>query len=151
MAAIRTTHTGSLHRPAELEGQVVARETAHGEGPTETLIREAVAEIVQRQVDLGISVLNDGEVSKPQYATYVKDRLSGFEQLERSPNRSGRDLADHPDFVQVMDRIRGSQPMPVPTCTGPISVKDQAAVHTDIANLLPAADAPGVGADPVFF
>jgi methionine synthase II (cobalamin-independent) len=52
MAAIRTTHTGSLHRPAELESQVVARETAHGEGPTDTLIREAVAEIVQLQVNL---------------------------------------------------------------------------------------------------
>jgi 5-methyltetrahydropteroyltriglutamate--homocysteine methyltransferase len=150
MAASRTTHTGSLHRPVELESQVVARETAHGEGPPNTLIREAVSEIVQRQVDLGISVLNDGEVSKPQYATYVKDRLTGFEQLDRPRNRSGRDLADHPDFVQVMDRIRGSQPLPAPTCTGPISVKDHAAVHTDIANLLAAADAAGVGTDRLF-
>jgi 5-methyltetrahydropteroyltriglutamate--homocysteine methyltransferase len=150
MAAIRTTHTGSLHRPVELESQVVAREMAHGEGPTDTLIREAVAEIVQRQVDLGISVLNDGEVSKSQYATYVKDRLTGFEQLDRPPNRSGRDLAEHPDFVQVMDRIRGSQPMPSPTCTGPISVRDEAAVHTDIANLLAAAEAAGIGTDRLF-
>jgi 5-methyltetrahydropteroyltriglutamate--homocysteine methyltransferase len=150
MAAIRTTHTGSLHRPAELESQVVARETAHGEGPTDALIREAVAEIVQKQVDLGISVLNDGEVSKSQYATYVKDRLTGFEQLDRPPNRSGRDLAEHPDFVQVMDRIRGSQPMPSPTCTGPIAVRDQAAVHTDIANLLAAAKAAGIGTDRLF-
>jgi 5-methyltetrahydropteroyltriglutamate--homocysteine methyltransferase len=150
MAAIRTTHTGSLHRPAELESQVVARETAHGEGPPSTLIREAVAEIVKRQVDLGISVLNDGEVSKPQYATYVKDRLTGFEQLDRPRNRSGRDLADHPDFVQVMDRIRGSQPLPVPTCTGPIAVRDQDAVHTDIANLLAAAKGAGIGTDRLF-
>jgi 5-methyltetrahydropteroyltriglutamate--homocysteine methyltransferase len=150
VAAIRTTHTGSLHRPAELESQVVARETAQGNGPTETLIRDAVAEIVQRQVDLGISVLNDGEVSKSQYATYVKDRLTGFEQLDRPPNRSGRDLAEHPDFVQVMDRIRGSAPMPSPTCTGPISVRDEAAVHTDIANLLAAASAAGIGTDRLF-
>jgi 5-methyltetrahydropteroyltriglutamate--homocysteine methyltransferase len=150
MAAIRTTHTGSLHRPAELESQVVARETAHGEGPTDALIREAVAEIVRKQVDLGISVLNDGEVSKSQYATYVKDRLTGFEQLDRQPNRSGRDLAEHPDFVQVMDRIRGSQPMPSPTCTGPIAVRDEAAVHTDIANLLAAAEAAGIGTDRLF-
>jgi 5-methyltetrahydropteroyltriglutamate--homocysteine methyltransferase len=114
------------------------------------LIREAVAEIVQRQVDLGISVLNDGEVSKPQYATYVKDRLTGFEQLDRPPNRSSRDLAEHPDFVQVMDRIRGSRPMPAPTCTGPVSVRDQAAVHTDISNLLAAAEAAGIGTDRLF-
>jgi 5-methyltetrahydropteroyltriglutamate--homocysteine methyltransferase len=150
MAAIRTTHTGSLHRPVELESRVVAREMAHGEGPTDALIREAVAEIVQRQVDLGISLLNDGEVSKSQYATYVKDRLTGFEQLDRPPNRSGRDLAEHPDFVQVMDRIRGSQPMPSPTCTGPISVRNEAAVHTDIANLLAAAEAAGIGTDRLF-
>jgi len=150
MAAIRTTHTGSLHRPVELESQVVAREMAHGEGPTDALIRAAVTEIVQRQVDLGISVLNDGEVSKSQYATYVKNRLTGFEQLDRPPNRSGRDLAEHPDFVQVMDRIRGSQPMPSPTCTGPISVRDETAVHTDIANLLAAAEAAGIGTDRLF-
>jgi len=150
MAAIRTTHTGSLHRPVELESQVVAREMAHGEGPTDALIRAAVTEIVQRQVDLGISVLNDGEVSKSQYATYVKNRLTGFEQLDRPPNRSGRDLAEHPDFVQVMDRIRGSQPMPSPTCTGPISVRDETAVHTDIANLLTAAEAAGIGTDRLF-
>jgi 5-methyltetrahydropteroyltriglutamate--homocysteine methyltransferase len=129
---------------------VVARETAHGEGPSDVLIAEAVAETVQRQVDIGISVLNDGEVSKSQYATYVKDRLTGFEQLDRPANRSGRDLADHPDFVQVMDRIRGSQPMPSPTCTGPIAVRDETAVQTDIANLLAAAKAAGIGTDRLF-
>jgi len=150
VATIRTTHTGSLHRPPELESWVVARETADGGDPPAELVREAVDEIVRKQVDIGITVLNDGEASKPQYATYVKDRLTGFERLERPRSRTGRDLADHPDFVQVMDRIRGSQAMPVPTCTGAIALKDREAVHVDIANLRAAAEAAGIGPDRLF-
>src|SRR6267143_4115535 len=77
---ILTTHTGSLPRPADLIRTMFARE----EGvPVDgaalgTRIRSAVAEVVRKQVDAGIAVVNDGEVSKPSYATYVKDRLTGF-------------------------------------------------------------------------
>jgi 5-methyltetrahydropteroyltriglutamate--homocysteine methyltransferase len=150
MATVRTTHTGSLHRPPELEAQVVARELARGEGVSERLTREAVDEIVRKQVEIGIDMLNDGEVSKPQYATYVKDRLTGFERIDRPAARSGRDLADHPDFVAVMDRIRGSQPMPSPVCTGAVTLRDPQAVQVDIDNLLAAATAAGVGTDRLF-
>jgi 5-methyltetrahydropteroyltriglutamate--homocysteine methyltransferase len=150
MATVRTTHTGSLHRPPDLEAQVVAKELAGGGETDEQLIRDSVDEIVRKQVDIGISILNDGEVSKPQYATYVKDRLTGFERSDRQPNRSGRDLEDHPDFVQVMDRIRGSRPMPSPVCTGPVALRDQEAVQVDIANLLRSAESAGIGTDRLF-
>src|SRR5262249_54882892 len=75
-----TTHTGSLPRPDDLVRMMYARE----EGvPVEASalnarVREAVAEVVRKQVDAGIDIVNDGEMSKPSYATYVKDRLAGF-------------------------------------------------------------------------
>lgn len=150
MATIRTTHTGSLHRPPELESLLVARELADGGDPPAALIRQAAEEIVRKQVDLGISLVNDGEVSKPQYATYVKDRLTGFERIDRPPSRAARDLDEHPDFVEVMDRIRGNPQMPSPICTGPITVRDPEAVHVDIANLLAAGEAAGIGPDQMF-
>src|ERR1041384_4788018 len=77
---ILTTHTGSLPRPPDLIRTMFARE----EGvPVDTAalaarIRLAVAEVVRKQVDAGLAVVNDGEVSKPSYATYIKDRLTGF-------------------------------------------------------------------------
>ena len=77
---ILTTHSGSLPRPAEFLPLVLAQEA--GEPVDEARfageVRAAVRETVQRQADAGVDVLNDGEVSKPSYATYVKDRLTGF-------------------------------------------------------------------------
>src|ERR687888_284252 len=75
-----TTHTGSLPRPADLIRMMYAKE----EGvPVERAaltarVRDAVAEVVKKQVEAGIDIINDGEMSKPSYATYVKDRLAGF-------------------------------------------------------------------------
>src|SRR5215472_2894306 len=75
-----TTHTGSLPRPADLIRMMYAKE----EGvPVDAAslgarIRAAVAETVQKQVTAGVAIVNDGEMSKPSYATYVKDRLNGF-------------------------------------------------------------------------
>ena len=150
MATVRTTHTGSLHRPPDLEARMVARELDGGEDPPKELKREAVEEIVAKQVAIGIDILNDGEVSKPQYATYVKDRLSGFERVENAAPRTGRDVADHPDFAAVMDRIRGTRAMPSPICVGPVTLADSSAVQVDIANLLSAAKAAGVGTERLF-
>src|ERR1700746_1424248 len=75
-----TTHTGSLPRPEELIRVMYAKE----EGvPVEksalaAQVRAAVADVVKKQSDAGIDLVNDGEMSKPSYATYVKDRLNGF-------------------------------------------------------------------------
>ena len=75
-----TTHTGSLPRPDDLvqimfakeEGVPVDREAL------DARVRDAVTEMVERQSKAGVDIVNDGEMSKPSYATYVKDRLSGF-------------------------------------------------------------------------
>src|SRR5439155_8609907 len=77
---ILTTHTGSLPRPDDLIRMMFAKEEGVPVDPAAlgARIRAAVAEIVDKQVDAGVDVVNDGEMSKPSYATYVKDRLTGF-------------------------------------------------------------------------
>ena len=78
---ILTTHTGSLPRPWDLVGMMLASEDGSltDRGSMDGPIAQAVHEIVRRQIDLGVDVINDGEQSKPGYATYVKDRLTGFD------------------------------------------------------------------------
>src|SRR5256712_5820824 len=75
-----TTHTGSLPRPADLIRMMFAKEEGVpvDAAALATRVRAAVAEIVAKQVEAGIDLVNDGEMSKPSYATYVKDRLAGF-------------------------------------------------------------------------
>src|SRR5262245_55034446 len=75
-----TTHTGSLPRPADLVRTMFAKEEGVPVDPMALAaqIREAVAAVVERQVAAGIDIVNDGEMSKPSYATYIKDRLGGF-------------------------------------------------------------------------
>jgi 5-methyltetrahydropteroyltriglutamate--homocysteine methyltransferase len=75
-----TTHTGSLPRPADLIRTMFAKEEGVPVDGTalEQRVAEAVAEVVRKQVDAGVDIVDDGEMSKPSYATYIKDRLSGF-------------------------------------------------------------------------
>src|SRR5258705_9831118 len=75
-----TTHTGSLPRPDDLVRMMYAKEEGVPVEPAALAarIRTAVAEVVEKQVAAGVDVVNDGEMSKPSYATYVKDRLAGF-------------------------------------------------------------------------
>ena len=75
---ILTTHTGSLPRPDDLVELMYTKEEGRPAPGLDERIPSAVAEVVQRQLDAGVDVINDGEVSKPSYATYVKDRLTGF-------------------------------------------------------------------------
>src|SRR5438128_3194161 len=92
---ILTTHTCSLPRPHDL----LEAFDAHASGVSRdiaSMVRRAVADIVRKQVEVGIDIANDGEMSKPSYATYVKDRLSGFEG-EAAPFAIG-DFADYPEY-----------------------------------------------------
>src|SRR5262245_30878909 len=75
-----TTHTGSLPRPEDLIRMMYAKEEGVpiDQSALAARVRLAVAEVVQRQVKAGVDIINDGEMSKPSYATYVKDRLAGF-------------------------------------------------------------------------
>jgi 5-methyltetrahydropteroyltriglutamate--homocysteine methyltransferase len=145
---ILTTHTGSLPRPPDLIRTMFAREEGVPvDGPAlAARIRAAVAEVVRRQVDAGIAVVNDGEVSKPSYATYVKDRLSGFDGTSQALQY--RDLVDFPEMAKRVFGDPGRSRRKTPACTGPIGVRDPAAAEADVDNLKAAT--AGVTVDDVF-
>jgi len=127
-----TTHTGSLPRPDDLIRMMFARE----EGvPVDAAalaarVRAAVAEVVQHQVDCGVDVVNDGELSKPSYATYMKDRLHGFGGA--SHPLVYQDLVEFPELARRVFGDPGRSRRRTPACTGPISVKDPRAAESDV-------------------
>jgi 5-methyltetrahydropteroyltriglutamate--homocysteine methyltransferase len=143
-----TTHTGSLPRPDDLIRMMFARE----EGvPVDRValaarVRAAVAEVVQRQVAAGIDIVNDGELSKPSYATYIKDRLTGFGG-ESQPLQY-QDLVDFPDFAKRVFGDPGRSRRKTPACDGPIAVRDAEAARSDTDNL--AAAVKGVTVTEAF-
>src|SRR4029434_3757766 len=130
-----TTHTGSLPRPSDLIRMMFAKE----EGvPIDSAalgarVRAAVAEVVRKQVDAGVSIVNDGEMSEPSYATYVKDRLTGFGGA--SHPLQYRDLVDFPEMAKRVFSDPGRSRRRTPACDGPIAVRDPRAVEIDVDNL----------------
>lgn len=132
---ILTTHTGSLPRSPALQDVLLAREErrAFDQSALDASIREAVAEVVKKQIDTGIDVINDGEQGRSQYATYVKERLTGYEGESKVQVWDRLDDRDFPEYAEV--RPKGSQLMPQPVCTGPIAWRDFDAVQKDIDNL----------------
>jgi 5-methyltetrahydropteroyltriglutamate--homocysteine methyltransferase len=131
---ILTTHTGSLPRPASLTDR-----------HDESQVRAAVADTVRRQLAAGVDVINDGEVSKPSYATYVQERLTGFGGEPVALEQRG--FAEFPEFAA---RMGGDPDMAAvffnPPCTGPVAYTGTAQVAADIGNLSANAD----GATEVF-
>jgi 5-methyltetrahydropteroyltriglutamate--homocysteine methyltransferase len=130
-----TTHTGSLPRPDDLIRAMFAKEEGVpvDHGALAARIRAAVAEVVKKQVDAGVDLVNDGEMSKPSYATYVKDRLTGF--AGSSNTFVYQDLAEFPNLAQRVFSDPGRSRRRTPACTGPIGVGDPAAPLADIDNL----------------
>jgi 5-methyltetrahydropteroyltriglutamate--homocysteine methyltransferase len=112
-------------------------------GKLEAEVRSAVKETVQRQMNAGVDVLNDGEVSKPSYATYVKDRLTGFggEGSIQEVAASVMSLDEFPDFAEHMAATMASAAeIRFTSCDGPVSYVGQRAVEADIANLKGAVE-----------
>ena len=148
-SGILTTHTGSLPRSPRL--QELLREREEGlDFDSDVLavsMRNAVSEVVTRQRNIGIDVVNDGEQGRSQYATYVKERLTGFEGERMVRARPRIDDADFPEFAATQTHL-SSRNMPQPACTGPIAWKEWQAVEQDIANLKAASDA--IPVDEVF-
>jgi 5-methyltetrahydropteroyltriglutamate--homocysteine methyltransferase len=99
---ILTTHVGSLPRSQTVTDVIFARERgeARDVGKDDAVIAQAVAEVVRRQVDLGIDIVSDGEMSKISYATYVADRLSGF--AGDTPREAGQDLVEFPALLRKL-------------------------------------------------
>jgi len=137
---ILTTHTGSLPRPRSLVELMFTRESG---GPVdasslEAEVRSAVNDVVSKQRDAGVDVLNDGEMSKIGYSTYVKERLTGFggtQTMAQGGNIGPTDLFEYPNYAQRVMGDRAINDMKLPACTGPIEVADRQAVQKDIANL----------------
>ena len=133
-----TTHTGSLPRPDDLIRMMYAKE----EGvPVErealaNRVRTAVAEIVKKQADAGVDLINDGELSKPSYATYIKDRLNGFGGTGNT--FVYQDLAEYPKLAQRVFGDPGRSRRKTPACNAPISVRDAKAAREDVASLTAA-------------
>jgi len=133
---ILTTHTGSLPRSPELQKLLRSRldpEAAEAE-EFHTGVEEGVADVVAKQVATGIDVINDGEQGRVQYATYVKDRLTGFDGEQVLRARPRLDMLDFPEFA-AQSGVSSSATIPWPACTGPIAWKDKDAVQRDIQRL----------------
>jgi 5-methyltetrahydropteroyltriglutamate--homocysteine methyltransferase len=119
-----TTHTGSLPRPPALSDLDDAGQ-----------VKAAVGQLVRQQVEAGIDIVNDGEASKPSYATYVAERLSGFGGERPSRHRS-RDLDEFPEFFASLPP---SAVTTTPFCQGPVAYRGTERVEADIDNLRSAA------------
>jgi len=130
-----TTHTGSLPRPEDLVRAMFAKEEGVPVDPAalRARIRSAVAAVVEKQVEAGIDIVNDGEMSKPSYATYAKDRLNGFGGQSRP--LVYQDLVGFPEFARRVFGDPGRARRRTPGCNGPISVGDPEAAELDVANL----------------
>ena len=146
---ILTTHTGSLPRSAELQELLRSRLDPKA-GEVEEFnngVEDGVSDVVAKQVAIGVDVINDGEQGRVQYATYVKDRLTGFDGVQMIRAIPRIDMLDFPEFA-AQSGVSSSTSIPWPACTGPISWKDKDAVHRDIQRLKDATSA--VKAEEVF-
>ena len=130
-----TTHTGSLPRPDDLIRAMFAKE----EGvPVDAAalaehVGRAVDGVVQKQAEAGVDIVDDGEMSKPSYATYIKDRLSGFGG--EGNTFVYQDLSEFPRLAKRVFGDPGRSRRKTPACNGPITVGDPGAVKADIAHL----------------
>jgi 5-methyltetrahydropteroyltriglutamate--homocysteine methyltransferase len=138
---IASTHAGSLPRPPWL---------IEGADLTEGAVTRAVAEVVSRQVEIGIDVVGDGEAGKASYATYVLDRLAGFGDSDQVPPAKGRpDLTDFPSYRPGAGTNRtGGPPTVLPVCVGPISYVGQELLRRQLEDLAVAVGE--AGADRAF-
>jgi len=143
-ASILTTHTGSLPRPPELSELMLKRDAGQfdDEASLRQQIARATAEVVRRQREAGIDILNDGEYSKVSYSGYVKERLSGFDGEPRK--RSVVD-PEFPDWQRPTPSL-----VRYPTNNGPVELRDPGGVRRDIANLQAAIASTGVSRGKVF-
>jgi 5-methyltetrahydropteroyltriglutamate--homocysteine methyltransferase len=130
-----TTHTGSLPRPEDLIRTMFAKEEGVPVDAAALARRVALAveEVVALQAGAGVDVVDDGEMSKPSYATYIKDRLTGFGG--EGNTFVYQDLADFPRLAKRVFGDPGRSRRKTPACNGPIAVRDPNAVVADIEHL----------------
>ena len=135
MSKVLTTHVGSLPRSQEVVDLIFAREknTPYDVAAFDACMTAAVSETVRKQVAAGIDIVSDGETSKISYATYVKDRYTGFDG--DSPRNAPADLKLFPSFLKRLADDGGTPQYARPMCVGEVRSKGQGELEKDIANL----------------
>ena len=153
---ILTTHVGSISRPADLFAVIAAKETgkSYDKAALSARVKHAVQEVVRRQAECGIDIVNDGEQSKPSFNGYVLERLEGFKSSPAPtagvPWAGSRERASFPEFydwIEESARI-GRVSLPQWVCTGPVRYRGADAVENDLANLKAALE--GVAVEEAF-
>jgi 5-methyltetrahydropteroyltriglutamate--homocysteine methyltransferase len=144
---ILVTHVGSLPRSQAVTDVLFARERGEAldESTARLTIAEAVKDAVRRQVASGVDVVSDGEMSKISYATYIKDRLTGF--AGDTPREPGQDLVDFPRILKRLAETGATAKYTRPRCVDEIRVRDLRPAQTDVQNLQAAiaASSPAEG------
>ena len=143
MTRILTSHVGSLPRSQEVVDFIFARENNedYDETSFDEAMTKAVHDTVGKQTESGIDIVSDGETSKISYATYVKDRYTGFSG--DSPRNAPADLKMFPTFLERLANEGGTPQYARPMCTGPVSSKGQGELQKDISNLKAAMSTHG--------
>jgi len=144
MTEILTSHVGSLPRTQEVVDFIFARERGetYDDAAFQSCMTAACAETVRRQATAGIDIVSDGETSKISYATYVKDRYTGFSG--DSPRNAPGDLKLFPGFLERLANDGGTPQYARPMCTGEVRSKGQGELQADIDNLKAAMAAQGL-------
>jgi 5-methyltetrahydropteroyltriglutamate--homocysteine methyltransferase len=144
MAKIQTSHVGSLPRTQKVVDFIFAREneTPFEQTDFDAAMTEAVDATVARQVASGVDIVSDGETSKISYATYVKDRYTGFGG--DSPRNAPGDLKQFPGFLKRLAEDGGTPQYARPMCIGEVKSKGQGELEKDISNLKNAMENNGV-------
>ncbi len=137
---ILTTHVGSLPRPKKVAELIFAkeREEDYDSSEFDETIAIAVKDTVARQVEVGIDIVSDGEMSKISYATYIKERISGFEG--DSPRDPPKDLQEFPSFLEKQAQSGGTPSYKRPKCTGEIRPTNPEPLATDLKNFRDALE-----------
>ena len=133
--SLLATHVGSLPRSQAVVDFLFARERAEVYDPAafDACMTDHVSQVVARQVAAGIDIVSDGETSKISYATYVKDRYTGF--ADDSPRNPPADLKLFPGFLKRLSESGGTPQYARPMCVGPVASRGQGELHKDIRNL----------------
>ena len=134
MDKIKTTHVGSLPRSNELSDLLFKKDKKEKIDLVkfDEVVKKDVEKIVKKQIDLGIDIISDGEMSKISYATYVKDRIDGFSG--ESERKAPKDLDDFPSFKERIARTGGTPTYTRPCCTNELKIKDRTSLAKDIEN-----------------
>ena len=141
---VQTTHVGSLPRTQDVVDFIFAREhgKTYDQAAFDACMTAAVSQTVRKQKDAGVDIVSDGETSKISYATYVKDRYTGFDG--DSPRNAPADLKQFPSFLKRLADDGGTPQYARPMCVGEVKSKGQGELEKDISNLKAAMAEHGV-------